>query len=57
MMSNQQLYSGDSKTRKGSQPGLGLQAYELAKQRQYDKENLETYKLDLSRQIFSKKIS
>lgn len=29
-----------------------MQAYEIAKQRQYDKENLETYKLDLSRYYF-----
>jgi hypothetical protein len=40
--------TGENKTRKASQPAL-LQAYDLSKQRHHDKENLETFKIDLSK--------
>ena len=40
--------TGENKTRKASQPAL-LQAYDLSKQRHHEKENLETFKIDLSK--------
>jgi len=42
--------TGENKSRKASQPAL-LQAYDLSKQQQrhHDKENLETFKIDLSK--------
>lgn len=47
--------TGENKSRKASQPAL-LQAYDLSKQRQHhDKENLETFKIDLSKPYESSK--
>jgi len=47
--------TGENKSRKASQPAL-LQAYDLSKQqRHHDKENLETFKIDLSKPYESSK--